>query len=74
MERQCDVEVMKVANGFLVMRPRGPITDYKPSGDMYCFQHFSGLKAWLYEHFRDEEESEKGEKDEGFRELEFVAI
>jgi len=53
MEHQCDVEITKLANGFLVTRTKGP-TPFIEDG--YCFQHFSGLRAWLYQHFRDEED------------------
>lgn len=56
MEHQCEVEIMKLANGFLVTRTKGP-TPFIEDG--YCFQHFSGLMSWLYQHFCEKALSER---------------
>lgn len=62
MEHQCDVEVMKISNGFLVRRGSQRLIDHRvPPEDLYCFENFSSLRVWLHEHFREERKQEEGE-------------
>lgn len=43
-----DVEIIKIANGYLAMRPRGGHPGELPSYDrMYCFQTLQLLFDWL---------------------------